>query len=227
MAKKNNYAVIGIGQFGSSVCETLAEAHQDVLAIDRNEEVVNEYANLVTRAVIADCQDEEAMRELDIGSFDNVYISVGNIQASIMATLIVKELGARNIICKAENENHARVLEKIGADYVVRPERDMARRMVFHQLHLNIANYLILNHELTLAEVEVKNQKFCDRPLKDLGLREYYQVNVIAIVSGDEVNKLPQADNLLHYGDHISVVGDVGAIQRLSADITHEVDNQK
>ena len=105
MANKNNYAVIGIGQFGSSVCETLAEAHQDILAIDKNEDVVNEYANMVTRAVIADAQDEEAMRELDLGSFDNVYISVGNIQASIMATLIVKELGAKNIICKAENEN--------------------------------------------------------------------------------------------------------------------------
>ena len=96
LANKNNYAVIGIGQFGSSVCETLAEAHQDILAIDKNEDVVNEYANMVTRAVIADAQDEEAMRELDLGSFDNVYISVGNIQASIMATLIVKELGAKN-----------------------------------------------------------------------------------------------------------------------------------
>ena len=114
MANKNNYAVIGIGQFGSSVCETLAEAHQDILAIDKNEDVVNEYANMVTRAVIADAQDEEAMRELDLGSFDNVYISVGNIQASIMATLIVKELGAKNIICKAENENHARCWKKSG-----------------------------------------------------------------------------------------------------------------
>ena len=112
MANKNNYAVIGIGQFGSSVCETLAEAHQDILVIDKNEDVVNEYANMVTRAVIADAQDEEAMRELDLGSFDNVYISVGNIQASIMATLIVKELGARNIICKAENENQPTTQEQ-------------------------------------------------------------------------------------------------------------------
>lgn len=222
MANKNNYAVIGIGQFGSSVCETLAEAHQDILAIDKNEDVVNEYANMVTRAVIADAQDEEAMRELDLGSFDNVYISVGNIQASIMATLIVKELGAKNIICKAENENHTRVLEKIGADYVVRPERDMARRMVFHQLHLNIANYLILNHELTLAEIEVKSSDFCEHTLKELNLRDTYQVNVIAIVSGEQVNKLPQADDMLHYGDHISVVGDVGSIQKLSSVIANE-----
>ena len=213
MANKNNYAVIGIGQFGSSVCETLAEAHQDILAIDKNEDVVNEYANIVTRAVIAD--------ELDLGSFDNVYISVGNIQASIMATLIVKELGAKNIICKAENENHARVLEKIGADYVVRPERDMARRMVFHQLHLNIANYLILNHELTLAEIEVKSPDFCEHTLKELNLRDTYQVNVIAIVSGEQVNKLPQADDILHHGDHISVVGDVGSIQKLSSVIAN------
>lgn len=216
----NNYAVIGIGQFGSSVCKTLAEAHQDVLAIDKDEEVVNEYANIVTRAVIADAQDEEAMRELDLGSFDNVYISVGNIQASIMATLIVKELGAKNIICKAENENHARVLEKIGADYVVRPERDMARRMVFHQLHLNIANYLLLNHELTLAEIEVKNKKFCGLPLKDMHLRDTYQINVIAIDSGDNVNTLPQANDMLEYGDHVSVVGDIGAIQKFSTAVS-------
>ena len=80
----------------------------------------------------------------------------------------------------------------------------------------------ILNHELTLAEIEVKSPDFCEHTLKELNLRDTYQVNVIAIVSGEQVNKLPQADDILHHGDHISVVGDVGSIQKLSSVIANE-----
>lgn len=98
MAKKESYAVIGIGQFGASICEALVAAGQEVLAIDINEEVINELANSVMRAVVADAQDEDALRELDVGSFDHVYISIGqNIEASIMATLIAKDLGAKDV----------------------------------------------------------------------------------------------------------------------------------
>jgi trk system potassium uptake protein TrkA len=124
--QKENYAVIGLGQFGAAICQSLVEANQEVLAIDINEETVNDFTNLVTRAVIADASDEETLKDLAIGSFDHVFISIGqNIQASIMATLLAKELGAKDVICKAENESHARVLEKIGADQIsIRRYRD-------------------------------------------------------------------------------------------------------
>ncbi len=111
--KRENYAVIGLGQFGRSICQSLVEANQEVMAIDIDEDAVNEFTNIVTRAVIADCQDEDALKDLSIGSFDHVFVAIGsNIQASIMATLLSKELGAKDVICKAENDSHARVLEK-------------------------------------------------------------------------------------------------------------------
>ncbi|PWM24319.1 MAG: potassium transporter Trk, partial [Limosilactobacillus fermentum] len=120
MDKTESFAVIGIGQFGSALCEALVEAGQEVLAIDSNEEVINDLAGSVMRAVIADAQDEEALNDLSIGTFDHVYVSIGkDIEASIMATLIAKDLGAKDVICRAENRNHARVLQRVGADLVV------------------------------------------------------------------------------------------------------------
>ena len=218
MAKKESFVVIGLGQFGASLCESLVDAGQEVLAIDVNEEVVNEYADRVMRAVIADAQDEDALRDLDIGNFDHVYISIGqNIEASIMATLIAKELGAPNIICRAENANHARVLEKIGANQVVRPEHDLAKRLVFQQLNPSVVDYVQLSKETTLAEVNVNNPKFFGKTLDELDFRNRYNVNVIIIVGADEqVNQMPQAEDVIRPHDKITVVGELKAIRHLN-----------
>ncbi|MFC6254642.1 potassium channel family protein [Secundilactobacillus hailunensis] len=217
--KRENYAVIGLGQFGSAICQSLVEAGQEVLAIDISEEKVNEFTNIVTRAVIADAQDEDTMKELELGSFDHVFISIGqNIQASIMATLLVKELGAKDVICKAENENHARVLEKIGADQIVRPERDMARRIVFHQLQPNIVNYLMLNDQVTMAEVKVDNPAFVGKSLNELAVRNKYHINIIAIKTDGKVNLSPNADDKLRQNDLISVVGYTTDVNQFNED---------
>jgi len=217
--KRENYAVIGLGQFGSAICQSLVEAGQEVLAIDISEEKVNEFTNIVTRAVIADAQDEDTMKELELGSFDHVFISIGqNIQASIMATLLTKELGAKDVICKAENESHARVLEKIGADQIVRPERDMARRIVFHQLQPNIVNYLMLNDQVTMAEVKVDNPAFVGKSLNELAVRNKYHINIIAIKTDGKVNLSPTADDKLRQNDLISVVGYTTDVNQFNED---------
>lgn len=217
--KRENYAVIGLGQFGSAICQSLVEAKQEVLAIDIDEETVNDFTNIVTRAVIADAQDEDTLKELEIGSFDHVFISIGqNIQASIMATLLAKELGAKDVICKAENESHARVLEKIGADQIVRPERDMARRIVFHHLQPNIVNYLILNDQVTLAEVKVDSPAFVGKSLAELQVRNRYHVNVIAISTDGKVNTSPIASDTIKLNDSISVVGNTSDVEAFNSD---------
>lgn len=218
MAKKESYAVIGIGQFGASICEALVQAGQEVLAIDTNEEVINELAGSVMRAVIADAQDEDALRELDIGSFDHVYVSIGkNIEASIMATLIAKDLGVPDIICRAENANHARVLERVGANKVVRPEHDLAKRLIFQQLNPSVVDYVTLSKETTLAEVNVNNPAFVGKTLEELDFRNRYHVNVIIIISADDqVNQMPQANDVIQAHDKIMVVGNVEDIQKLN-----------
>lgn len=218
MVKRESYAVIGLGQFGSSLCEALVKAGQEVLAIDNNEEVVNEYADSVMRAVIADAQDEDAMRELDIGNFDHVYISIGqNIEASIMATLIAKELGAKDVTCRAENVNHARVLEKIGADKVVRPEHDLAKRLIFRQLHPGVVDYVQLSKQVTLAEIQVNDPHFFGKTLDELEFRNRFNVNVILIMGEDDhINQMPQATDVIQPHDKLTVVGNIKDIQKLN-----------
>lgn len=218
MAKKESYAVIGLGQFGSAICQALVEAGQEVLAVDKDEEVVDEYADMVMQAVIADAQDEDAMRDLDIGSFDHAYVSIGgNIAASVMATMIIKEAGVPDIICRAENETHARVLEKVGATKVVRPEHDLAMQIVFRQLHPSVIDYVDLSKNLTLAEINVNNPKIVDKTIDELDFRNRYNVNILAIINEqDDINQLPQATDIIQQNDKILVVGKPKDIHRLN-----------
>lgn len=218
MAKKESYAVIGLGQFGSAICQALVEAGQEVLAIDINEDVVNEYADMVMQAVIADAQDEEALHDLDIGSFDHVYVSIGrNIAASVMATMIVKEAGVPDIICRAESVTHARVLEKVGATKVVRPEHDLALQIVFRQLHPSVVDYVDLSKNLTLAEINITNPQIIGKTIDQLDLRNRYNVNILLIINADdEVEQMPQATDVIHQGDKIMVVGNQKDIHRLN-----------
>ena len=198
--------MIGLGQFGSAICKALVRAGQEVMAIDVNEAVVNDFADLVMRAVIADAQDEDAMRELDLGHFDHVYISIGkHVETSIMATLIAKDLGVKDVVCRAENRNHARVLERIGADMVVRPEHDLAERLVFSQLHPSVLDYVRISKNVTLAEIEVNNPAFYDH------------VNVILCVDkDDQINQLPQGSDRIHQHDKLTVIGPIEAVGELN-----------
>lgn len=209
MDKTESFAVIGIGQFGSALCEALVEAGQEVLAIDSNEEVINDLAGSVMRAVIADAQDEEALNDLSIGTFDHVYVSIGkDIEASIMATLIAKDLGAKDVICRAENRNHARVLQRVGADLVVRPEHDLAKRLI---------DYVHISDDTTIAEVTVVNPRFFNKTLSELDFRNRYQVNVIAIVTkDDQANTLPAGEDRVEKGNRITVLGKTENIQHLN-----------
>lgn len=218
MAKKDSYAVIGLGQFGSAICQALVEVGQEVLAIDKNEEVVDEYTDMVMQAVIADAQDADAMHDIDIGSFDHVYVSIGgNIAASVMATMIIKEAGVPDIICRAENETHARVLEKVGATKVVRPEHDLALQIVFRQLHPSMIDYVDLSKNLTLAEINVNNPKIVGKTIDELNFRNRYNVNILAIINEeDNINQLPQATDVIQENDKILVIGKQKDIHRLN-----------
>lgn len=205
---KQNFAVIGLGQFGGSICRTLVESGQEVLAIDNDEQIVSDFMNIATRAVVADAEDEETLKSLSLGNFDCVFISIGeHIQASIMATIIVKELGAKSIICKAETTSHARVLEKIGANKIIQPEKDMGRRVALQTLSPNIVNYLALNNQVSLAEVKIINKKFIGKSLAELAIREKFGITVIAISRNDNVDVSPMPSEIILAGDTLAVVG--------------------
>jgi len=204
---KKQFAVIGMGRFGSSVAKTLYDMGFEVLAIDRDEHRTQEVVHMVTHAVTADCTDEEALKALGIRNFDVVVVAIGqDIQASILTTLILKEMGIKTLIVKAQNELQGKVLKKIGADKVIFPERDMGQRVAHHLISPNIVDYIELSEDYGILEVKAGPER-AGKNLRQLDIRAKYGCNVMAIKRGDRMNIAPRADDMLSENDILVVVG--------------------
>ncbi|KRM44432.1 TrkA family potassium uptake protein [Lentilactobacillus parafarraginis] len=206
---KSNYAVIGLGLFGSSIVNTLLENDQEVLVIDKKEENVDRFRDVATEAIVADTQNELALQQLGIGNFDNVFVAIGtDLEASIMTTLICKDLGVKHLVCKAENARHAQVLEKLGADEIIQPERDMGQRVALHVMEPKILNDMKLKGELVVVEFELTNPKLFNQTLKELDLTNRYRVSVIALSHMDDQDAaIPNQSTVIKAGDVVTILG--------------------
>lgn len=204
---KRDFAVIGLGRFGGSICRELSMEGMEVLAIDNDEDKVNEYKNIASHAVIADSTDEVSLKELGIKNIDHVIVAIGdNIQASILTTVILTDLGIKKITVKAQNDYHEKILNKIGADHVVHPERDMGKRIAHNIISNNILDYLELSDDHSIVEVKAGN-KMVGKTLIDLDIRANYGCNVVAIKQGKEINVSPSAEDVLKEDDVLIVIG--------------------
>lgn len=204
---RRQFAVIGVGRFGGSVAKTLIEMGNEVLVIDRDPERVQAFASLATHAVEADSTDEKALKALGIRNFDVVVVSIGDdIQASIMTTLILKEMNVSKIVVKARNDLHGKVLYKIGADKVIYPERDMGVRVAHSLVSPNILDFIELSDEYSIMEISA-GKMFSGKSLKELNFRARFGCNVIAIKSGDRMNVSPSANDVIQLGDILVVLG--------------------
>ncbi|SET49757.1 trk system potassium uptake protein TrkA [Natronincola peptidivorans] len=209
------FVVIGCGRFGSSVAENLYKLGHDVLAIDGHEETVQNISDKVTHAVQVDATDEHALRSLGLRNFDVAVITIGShIQSSIMATLIVKELGVKYVVAKAQSELHAKVLYKIGADRVVFPERDMGMRVAHNLVATNILDYIELAPEYSIMEITTIDE-WHEKTLLDLNIRSRYGINIMAIKHGNHINVSPTANDVVHRGDVLVVIGHNNDLKRL------------
>ncbi|EZP78510.1 TrkA-N domain-containing protein [Parageobacillus genomosp. 1] len=205
---KGQYAVIGLGRFGSSLATTLHQAGNEVLAIDRNEERIEEYKDHVTYAVVADSTDEEALKRVGIRNFDAVIVAIGDdIQASILTVLVLKELGVNKVVAKAINQRHGQVLYKVGADWVVFPERDMGERVATQLMSPNVLDYIELAKDYSIEEVKV-HPSMIGKNLRELNLRARFNITVIAIISGGKVSISPSPDQTIKEGDILVVIGE-------------------
>lgn len=215
---KKQFIVIGLGRFGTSVAETLYALGNDVLAVDIDEERVQNVADRVTHAVQVDANDEASLRALGIGNFDVAIISIGSdIQANILSTLLVKEMNVKHIITKANNAMHAKVLYKIGANRVIFPERDMGIRVAHNLCSSSILDYIELSPDFSIAEIVTPND-WVGSSLKDLNLRVRYGINVVAIKRDNDINVSPSADEVITEGDIIVAIGgtaELNSIERL------------
>lgn len=206
---RKSFAIIGLGRFGGSVCRELIKSDQEVLAIDHDEDRVNEYMNIATHAVVANAQDEAALRSLGLRNFDHVIVAIGeDIQASILVTLMAREMGVPKITAKAQNEYHARVLDKVGADVVVHPERDMGIRLGHKLTSNNMLDFIELSESFSLAEVIVTNKKFYNRTIEEINFRKLFNLTIVAIRRGkNELIVSPPANQLVLENDILLVVG--------------------
>ncbi|MBX6395600.1 MAG: TrkA family potassium uptake protein [Alicyclobacillaceae bacterium] len=204
-----------MGRFGSSVAKTLYQMGHEVLAVDSDREVIEDVMDSVTHAVQADATDEHALRALGLRNFDVVVVAIGaDIQASILCTLILRELGVPYIVAKAQTELHGKVLAKIGADKVVHPERDMGLRVAHNLVSPNILDYIELSPDYSIAEVAA-GPKMVGKTLRELDIRAKFGCNVMAIKRGENINIAPQADDRLREHDVLVVIGSNEDLRRL------------
>lgn len=212
---KKQFVVIGLGRFGNALAKTIYELGHDVLAIDVDEEKVQDIAYDVTHAVQMDATDENAIKNIGLRNFEVAVVTIGSdMQASIMATLIAKEMGVKFIIAKAQNEQHAKVLYKIGADKVILPEQDMGVRVAHNLVSSNILDYIELSSEYSIVEIEVLGE-WEGKTLKELDFRKKYGANIVAIKSGKNVNVSPYADDTINKGDIVVALGSVSDLKKL------------
>lgn len=204
---KREFAVIGLGRFGGSICQELSMEGMEVLAIDNDEQKVNEYKNIASHAVIADSTDEAALKELGIKNIDHVIVAIGdNIQASILTTVILTDLGIKRITVKAQNDYHEKILNRIGADQIVHPERDMGKRLAHSLISSNILDYLELSEDHSIVEVKA-GKKMLGKTLIDLNIRARFGCNVVAIRRGKQMNVSPIAEDVIQENDVLIVIG--------------------
>lgn len=213
--KTKQFVVFGLGRFGSSVATTLAEAGYEVMAVDKNEEKVQDIAPIVTQAVQADVSDADIFKELGIRNFDVAVIAMGSdMQSSIMATLMLKEMGMPYVVAKASTPVHKKVLEKLGADRIVSPEKDMGKRIATNLISGNVIDYIQLSEDYSIMEISIL-EEWIGRTIKDLNIRAKYGINIIAVESNNNINVSPAPDYVIGQGDLLVVVGKSKAIQEL------------
>lgn len=213
--KKKSFAVIGAGRFGTSVALSFAQMGHDVLVIDSDEKKIQELSDQVTHAVQADATNEHVLKALGITNFDAIVVGIGiDLQASILTSIILKELGAKYVLAKAQTSLHGKVLEKIGVNRVVFPERDMGLRIARSLSSTNILDFIDFSPDYSVTEF-IATKKMLGKTLRELSLRAKHGVNVIAIRSGDKINISPLADDLIKKDDLLMVIGENKALEKL------------
>lgn len=212
--KAKQFLVIGAGRFGSAVATTLYNLRHEVVVIDRSEEAIEAIMNQVTHAAIVDATDEEALRKLGCGNFDAVIVAIGdNLEANILATVAAKSVGAKHVISKVPSTLAARVLAKVGADEVIRPEHDMGVRVAKQLATPSILDAFNVGAAHGVIEIEVRER--LSGSLQNLRLRNRFGVQLIAVNRAGNLEISPAADFELKPGDKVVLIGSNEAIERI------------
>ena len=210
-----SYVVLGLGRFGSQVAVELCRLGCEVMAMDVNKELVSQFSADVTHAVVGDSQDKDVLKALGVADFDCAIVAIGgDLAASVLTTMNLKELGVPQIICKAHDATHRKVLEKLGADRVVIPEQEQACRLARSLSSPNVLDYIELSDEYGIIEVPAP-KSWWDKSLRELNVRAKLGVNILAVRRGGRINVSPAADFAIAEGDILVVLGDSHALKKV------------
>ena len=214
------FAVIGLGRFGTAAALEFSALGHEVLAVDTEEELVQRIANQVTHAVTGDARDPAVLRALGLRNYDCAIVSIGgDVGTSVLITLNLKDLGVKQVICKAQSHVHRKVLEKIGADRVLFPEHEMGVKLAQGLSSSNVLNFIELSEDFSIIETAIP-KAWQNKTLKELDVRARYHVNIIAVRKGrmGELNISPGAGYRLEPGDAVVTLGrdeDINRLQEL------------
>ncbi|WP_276353441.1 potassium channel family protein [Cohnella caldifontis] len=218
--RMEQFAVIGLGRFGSSLAKELIRLGCEVLGVDKDEEAVDEIGPELTHTVVADTTEEEALRSIGIRNVDCAVVAIGNdIQASILTSILLKELGIPKVVAKALSVPHGKVLHKLGVDRVIYPERDMGIRVANQLVSPNLLDYIELSKSYTIAELSA-TRKLASHSLKELDTRARFGCSIVAInKKNDQVVIAPSAEDVVEEGDVMVVIGTNEQIEHFESSV--------
>jgi len=212
---KKQFVVIGLGSFGKSVAVTLSSLGYDVLGIDTSECEVQAIANQITHAVQADAREEETLRALGVRNFDVGIVAIGNdIESNILITVMLKELGVNYVVAKAQSNLHGKVLERVGADKIIFPEKDMGIRLAQNLVTSNVMDYIELSPDYGVVEI-IAPHSFANKSLGELNLRAKFGISIMAIKKGNKILVAPGADARIDEKDILIIVSKKDALAKL------------
>ncbi|MBQ6510036.1 MAG: TrkA family potassium uptake protein [Flexilinea sp.] len=210
-----SFVVIGLGKFGTRIAKRLYDMGCEVLAVDIDNEKVQQIADNVTQAVMGDARDKDVLRALGVRNCDCAIVAMaGDVGSSVFVTMTLKELEVPVVVAKAQGPMHQRILEKLGADRIVIPEREMADRLAHKLVEPNILDFIDLSEDYSLIEEQAPAVWF-NKSIRDLSVRARLGINIIAVKNGDSFNIAPGADYIIREGDVVVIVGKNDALAKL------------
>ena len=216
-ARRKQFLVAGLGLFGTSVALTLQQMGYEVYTLDSEESLVQDLSTQLNYVVCGDASDKKTLQSLPLEDIDVAVVAIGNVERNMMCTMLLKELGIKQVVAKAINNLHGALLNKIGADKVVYAERDMGERVAHNLISAGVMDYIELSSEISVMSLAIPAE-FVGKNLIEADLRRRYDVNVVAIKRDGRTIVNPKAQEVFQPEDEIIVLGTHEGVKRMGVD---------
>lgn len=218
MSRKLQFFVAGLGRFGRSVAVTLEKMGYDVMAMDSDEDAVQDLSDRLGYVVCADCSDEKNLNAIGAGNADVAVVAVGDLSASLMTTLLLKEMGVKKIVVKALDALHGKMLQKIGADKIIYSENEMGVRVAHNLISPGIVDYIEMENNITILSIHVPTD-WVGKSLIDIDVRKKYNITVVAIKRAGDMLVNPRPDMQMEAQDMLVILGDTESVKRVTVSL--------